>query len=271
MKKTILLAILASCLQIALVGIAVGDDVSAPTIMTDGVSQVDWQTDYLTSKGTTPVDAFRGWGNWADPPSVYANSSDVPAVLLAGAITVPPRSVVVHPGEEDAVVVNWRSPIAGKVSIQARVVHVHPSGGNGVAWTIAALNGNRTRKVLLAGVIDRGGARVIPLPADDGKLDAVVVENGEGLQLEIAPRENYACCSTLIEFIIGEVGGAGRVWNLSKDVCGDIQAGNPHADALGNAAVWHFLRMTTIEDALVAPAPTVGIAAEKWTPPRTLR
>jgi hypothetical protein len=41
---------------------------------------------------------------------------------------------------------------------------------------------------------------------------------------------------------ITEDGNGRRSWELGKDVVADIQAGNPHADSLGNAEVWSFVR-----------------------------
>jgi len=41
---------------------------------------------------------------------------------------------------------------------------------------------------------------------------------------------------------ITEDGNGRRSWELGKDVVADIQAGNPHADSLGNADVWSFVR-----------------------------
>ncbi len=39
--------------------------------------------------------------------------------------------------------------------------------------------------------------------------------------------------------------GQEHTWNLAKDVSPNILAGNPHADQLGNANVWHFYREPT--------------------------
>ncbi|HAB15456.1 MAG TPA: hypothetical protein DCE44_03290, partial [Verrucomicrobiales bacterium] len=48
-------------------------------------------------------------------------------------------------------------------------------------------------------------------------------------------------------------------WNLAKDVSPNILAGNPHADSLGHAAVWHFYS-----------EPDSGGGAEPLLPPNSL-
>ncbi|MGA2443606.1 MAG: alpha-galactosidase, partial [Tepidisphaeraceae bacterium] len=223
--------------------------------------------DLLKEKTVTGVAACRGWGKWEAPPFVCANSGGQPAALLNGDISIPPRSVFVHPGTDRDVAVGWQSPIAGKVSVRAKVVHAHPSGGDGVTWAIIRAIQAGKRKVLVEGAIDRGGSQAIPAAADADKLAAVAVGKGDGLQLQIGPRENYYCDSTLVELVITEIGGASRVWNLVKDVSAEIQSGNPHADSLGNAAVWHFLTAepSIIEDSLMAPRPIPGPRADAWT------
>src|SRR5262249_41517439 len=41
---------------------------------------------------------------------------------------------------------------------------------------------------------------------------------------------------------IGEAVKKGRIWDLSADVADTVQAGNPHADKLGNKEAWSFVR-----------------------------
>jgi hypothetical protein len=197
-------------------------------------------TELLTSKvedreGTTAVS---GWGS-KQTPCVWAHAGAGPGVLLGGAIHVPPRSIAVHPGPDCDVAVGWRSPIAGKVNVKAKVTDAHPSGGNGVEWSIVH-DAQAGRKVLARGAIDRGGAATIPVAADADKLAAVVVQPGDLLSLAIGNRGDHTCDTTSIELTIAEVGDKPRAWDLARDVVENIQAGNPHADSLGNAAVWHF-------------------------------
>jgi len=163
------------------------------------------------------IPAVRGWGS-KDTPVIYANPGAKPAVVMRNAITIPPRSVALHPAPHRDVAIGWRSP---------------------TAWSIVR-DAKAGREVLSSGAIDRGGSQTIPPPADAAKLAAVAIEPGDVLSLVVGARGSHTCDTTSIELTIGEVGGKGRTWELAKDVVADIQAANPHADAFGNAAVWHF-------------------------------
>ncbi len=218
----------------------------------------------LSQKNTSPVDTVSGWGRWDAPASVFANRSGEVAVFANGAITVPPRSIVVHPGAERDVAIGWRSPIAGPVRVQAKIVHAHPSGGDGVTWAVALVDRGRTR-FLASGAIGRGGSQAIPLAADEAKLSAVTVQPGDDLVLVIGPGTNHQCDSTSVSLVISEVAANGRVWDLGRDVSGDIQAGNPHADSLGNSGVWHFLAVARVDQEQSPPRAVAGQRIEAWT------
>jgi hypothetical protein len=192
---------------------------------------------------TAKVDAIagnpslRGWGS-NDTPWFGSNATDQPATVSG--LTVPPRSVAMHPGPDRDVAVGWRSPFAGRVRVTGKVTHGHPSGGNGIEWWVAKARQSE-RQVLAQGAIDRGGAQSFPSGASFPKLGAVAVEPGDMLSLVIGARDgSHACDTTIIELAIAEVAGQRRVWDLTKDVCADVQAGNPHADAFGHPEIWHF-------------------------------
>ena len=186
-------------------------------------------------EGTTVVS---GWGS-KQTPSILAHAGVEPGTLLNGAIKLPARSVAVHPGPDRDVAVGWRSPLAGQVSVKAKVTHAHPGGGNGVEWSILH-DAQAGRTVLARGAIDTGGETRIPSAADADKLAAVVVEPGDLVSLVVGNRGDHACDTTSTELTIVEVGDKPRTWDLARDVVENIQAGNPHADSLGNAAVWYF-------------------------------
>ena len=74
----------------------------------------------------------------------------------------------------------------------------------------------------------------------------LTMKKGEMLQLSILPRASHGADSTNVEWVITESGGAARVWNVTNDFLADPGAnggGMPHADAYGNAAVWHLFDM----------------------------
>ena len=142
-----------------------------------------------------------------------------------------------HPGPQIDVAVGWRSPISGQVSVKARVAHAQ-HGGDGIAWSIQ--HGTKSgREILDDGSTDGTGFRAIPSDRSTNRLDRIPVAPGDMVSLAVGPKGNYYCDSTLIEFVISEVGGSGRIWDLTRDVVDSIHA-NPHRDSLGNADVWHF-------------------------------
>jgi hypothetical protein len=216
-----------------------------PAILTAG----NLLKDKLDAGGKHP-----GWGS--DTPTVYANPANEPLKLLNGAIIVPPRAVVAHPGPDRDVAVGWQSPITGQVSLRAKVVHGHPGGGDGVSWSVVH-DSPAGPKVLVQGAIDHDGAQAIPAAADAGKLAAIAVQKGAGLTLVIGRRNHHFCDTTLVELVIAETNGSGRSWDLTKDVVGDIGAANPHPDSFGNAGVWHFLApgSSAAAQAVRAPVP----------------
>ena len=64
------------------------------------------------------------------------------------------------------------------------------------------------------------------------------MQPGDLVSLLIGPRDgNHACDLTAVDLTLA---GGGREWNLAREVSPDVLAGNPHADAHGNAGVWHF-------------------------------
>ncbi len=195
----------------------------------------------LTTKlgPTAEHPTISGWGT-ATTPWVYSNSAATPAVIVKNTITIPARSVALHPSPTHDIAVGWRNPSAGRVSVRAKVTDAHPSGGNGVEWSIVLRDAKSGRKVLAGGTVGMGGSQTIPPPADAAKLAAVTVVPGETISLVVGSRGSHACDSTSIELTITDVGGSGRTWNLAKDVVSNMQAGNPHADSFGNRKVWYF-------------------------------
>lgn len=184
-------------------------------------------------------------------PVALANSSektlDIPA-------RVPGRTVAVHPSPKEVVAVVWKSPVAGDVSVAARVAHVHPTCGNGVAWQFEHRRGNRNT-LLAGGTLDLG--KEVKIPAKP-----LTVEKGDLLVLAIDPRDaNHMCDMAEVGLTITEAADPKRVWDLGKDLAKEIQTGNPHADTHGNADTWSFARgPVRTATANVAKAPTSIVA-----------
>lgn len=198
-------------------------------------------------------DFVSGWGSDATPLMV-ANSSDQ-HVRIPG--NLKPHGVCVHPDPKLYAGTGWKSPIRGTVSIEATVTHAHPECGNGVTWTLELRRGT-TRQRLASGIAQGGK----PVPV--GPLQDVHVREGDLIALLIGPRDgNHSCDLTDIELVIRTAGEEAKEWSLTKDVSPNILEANPHADRLGNAAVWHFYTepVTGTEAGPVVPN---GSLLAKW-------
>jgi len=182
-----------------------------------------------------------GWGSDACP--WFGGNPTGKPVSVQG-ITIPAGKLAMHPGPDSNVAVGWQSPIKGQVKIKAGVAHAQ-SGGNGIEWSV--VHGTKTgRATLVSGSTDGTGSQTIPAEADAAKLNAVTVEPNDVISLVIGPKGSHVCDTTVISLVITEVGGRGRVWNLTNDVVNSIHAGNPHADGQGNADVWYFCAESAI-------------------------
>ena len=206
---------------------------------------------YITgqSERSEKYEFIKGWTG-KDALSVVANSSDE-HVRIPG--NMEPHSVAVHPSPKQRACIGWRSPVAAAMRIEGVVQHAHPECGNGVEWRMELRRGG-ARQRLAAGT-SQGGSEV-----KFGPLENVTVGAGDLVSLSIGPRDgNHSCDLTLVDFTVA---GGGKSWNLAKEISPDILAGNPHADALGNAAVWHFYSEPDGGDvASVIPA---GSLLAKW-------
>ncbi len=173
---------------------------------------------------------INGWGK-SGTPNLVANSSDQ-HVRIPG--NMKPHSVAVHPSPTLAAAVGWRSPVAGRVRVEAAIQHAHPECGNGVTWSLELRRGSNRQR--LANGIAQGAKEVKPAP-----IENVAVQPGDLVSLLIGPRDaNHSCDLTAVDLLLTSTGEAGRDWDLARDVSPDVLAGNPHADRLGNEGVWHF-------------------------------
>jgi len=184
---------------------------------------------YITGKTekAESYDFIKGWTG-ADALSVLANSSDQ-HVRIPG--NMKPHSIAVHPSPKRRVIIGWRSPVATTLRVEGVVQHAHPECGNGVEWTVELRRGS-SRQRLASGTAQ--GAKEVKF----GPLENLAVQPGDVMSIVIGPRDgNHSCDLTAVEFNLSD---GTRTWNLAKDVSPNILAGNPHADSLGNASVWHF-------------------------------
>jgi len=180
-----------------------------------------------------------GWRGQPDCPSVLANSTDQEVSILT--FKLPPRSVAMHPGPTNGVVAGWKSPVTGKVRVQGRVVDADPAGGDGIAWIIDHRSDGMLHE-LASGDIPNGGAQQFAQGKSAGRLTSLDVKAGDLVELLVLPKANHTCDTTVVEFVIAAEDDSG-VWDLTRDVAGNVLAGNPHADRRGHAGVWRFSDM----------------------------
>ena len=198
----------------------------------------------LFAEATADVRGVKGLAGWRNPggdtPSMLAYNGTEPARFLT--ITMPPRSVAVHPSPKAGVAVGWKSPIAGNVKITGRVMDADGNCGDGIAWTIAHRKG-RSSAELARGEIANGAMQMFMDAAGAAALTSVAVAQGDMIELAVLPKGDHGCDTTVVELEIVSTDGAPTTWNLTSDVVSDVHekgAGNPHSDAHGNPDVWHF-------------------------------
>jgi RNAse (barnase) inhibitor barstar len=189
-----------------------------------------------------------------ETPIVLANSSENHVRIPGNSW---PKKVVVHPSPTLEIAVGWLSPATLKANISGEVTHAHPECGNGVTWRLE-LRRQQRRQTLAEG-ISHGGTPV--------KYEALGVDIhvGDALVLLVGPRDgNHSCDLTKVDLNIADSADANRVWDLGADVSPDIMAGNPHADRIGNANVWHFFTEPLSNAKGVGPTIPAGSLLSKW-------
>jgi hypothetical protein len=204
--------------------------------------------------------SVRGWGSNATP---WFGSNPAQQPVTVSTFTLPPRSVALHPGPTQVVAAGWRSPIQGRVGIKAKVAGADTKGGNGIDWWITR-DGQAGFQVLTSGAIERGETQAIPSAADAAKLADLPVAPGDVVSLVVGPKGEHSHDTTVVELTVTELGGSARRWDLTRDVVESVQAANPHADSLGNPAVWHFY----VREGDVQPEPVPVVDPSRATSAR---
>ena len=187
------------------------------------------------------------WAAQADPPWIGVNAGEKPATITT--LTLPPRSVNLHPGPRTAAAIRWRSPVDGFVRVSANLADADPNCGNGVNWSVATTRG-RSRREVASGVMDNSGKVAI----GGGALDRVEVHAGDSIEFAVGPRGDYSCDTTSVGFKVERVDGDGAAWDLAADLLPDLLKANPHADRLGHPDVWELVEL----DPGRSPRPVAG-------------
>ena len=193
-----------------------------------------------------------GWRKpGTDLPVLIANASNtteqIPGRVVAHGISV-------HPMPKEFVAVVWTSPAAATIRVQGKVAHAHPACGNGIAWWLEHRRGAKAT-VVAEGAVDLGGEAAIP-------VKELTIEKGDSILLAIDAKDsNHVCDMTEIALSLRQTDDPKSVWSLAADVADSIHDGNPHADKLGNKAVWSFVR---------GPSRALGSSGNPLIPPNSL-
>jgi len=185
--------------------------------------------------GMQGVSEWKGADGRPDP-CVIANNNDHPVSFST--LTIPAKSLSVHPGRKTGVAVGWTSPVIGRVRVRGRVIDADPNCGDGIDWRIERERAGAI-ETLAAGSFPNGSTQQFSQGEGGTKLDLIDVQTADVLQLTVFPKADYTCDSTIVELQIGELEGQNRVWNLTHDVVPNLLT-NPHADSYGNAKTWQF-------------------------------
>jgi hypothetical protein len=176
------------------------------------------------------------WSSEADNPWIGVNASAIPVSM--GTLTLPPRTVNLHPGPRNPAAIRWKSPFDGLVNIEAKISDADPNGGNGVTAQVNLRKGRSTRE-LVSNTIDNGGRKTL----EGGTLNGVEVKAGDVVELVVTPRGEYSFDSTTVWFKVDRSGENPATWDLTADVLPDLLKANPHADRQGHEAVWELVEI----------------------------
>jgi mono/diheme cytochrome c family protein len=173
---------------------------------------------------------LHGWRNTTGPDTPCATVNTTDQEQAFGTIRMPPHTVSVHPSPTAGVGVGWRSPISGTVRVRGRVVDADNICGDGIEWTLDRVTGGTA--LLAKGAIPNGGQQDVP----ERSLE---VKEGDLVQLNILPKKDYTCDTTVVEIQVAEADGQKRSWSLAHDVLEGSRAGSM-ANPMG---VWCFYDM----------------------------
>ena len=205
---------------------------------------IDWMglgagtVDLVSGRFQTKLSQVGGYADitgLGDPatPNLLLNPGDEPRSITT--LTLPPRSVVVHPSPDRAVYVAWRAPKAGQFRFRAMAQDVDPNCGNGVdamvrlghpaggetIWETVVANGQR---------VSSDWSRVLDL------------KQGDVLLLLIgAGQQDHICDSTAIEWELEEVSpdrDHNAKWSIKEFLAG-LEPAETWADSSGHPGVWH--------------------------------
>jgi len=198
-------------------------------------------------------EAIRGWGAPATPSLIASKAEQT---IRFGTLTIPGRSVNMHPSPSTEALLIWQSPIAGSVKLKGFFADSDGVCGNGVAWRVELVN--RTGANQLASGTFENGKR-----SEFAPEMVLAVQKGDYIKFVVNARAgSHVCDTTQVYFTITEQDGKKRVWNLEREVVDRVHDGNPLTDSFGHRAVWHFC--SSVNSKLAQGDIPPGSALAKW-------
>ena len=181
-----------------------------------------------------------GYQNGANPPNATINATNEARKIST--LTLPAKSLSVHPGPSGGVALSWVSPVSGEVEVGGKATDADPNCGDGIAWSIVRRRPSGVVE-LASGEFANGGQQNFAEGKQSASLKSISVRAGDRIELQILPKGDYFCDTTVIDFVIREKAGV-RFWDVTKDVLNAGQeAANPFNDGYGNSAIWNFSDM----------------------------
>jgi hypothetical protein len=165
-----------------------------------------------------------------------------------GTEQVPAERVALHPGPVNPVTAVWQSPIAGRISVEARLSDGNNGGGDGILYAL-----KHKSRTLAEGGLANGG------PEQSAKVEKVEVGKGDLVRLVILPGQTDPQKSnwwdtTLVDFIVTDE--SGRTWNFREAIVGGEKLGNERPRDPGAATWWVCSGdAETLGPAALAPPP----------------
>ena len=132
------------------------------------------------------VEGIEAWSDeeaylaWPWTPSVGFNNTGGDHLYL------PADRLFVHPSNEHAIVIGWKSPSAGRVSIRLWLTDLDTGGGDGVGWSIGKVN-----HAALKGKLANGGAIDVYVASLD-------VAAGDRIDLKVHARTDQGWDTTMV-------------------------------------------------------------------------
>jgi len=110
------------------------------------------------------------------------------------------HTINVHPKYNQLVIVAWKSPLTGYVSISGEVADADPACGGGIQWFI-----DRDAVNLASGSYTNGGAQTFSNGLNGTVLSMVAVNVNSMLYVMIDPNGNDLCDTTRVDLVINMV------------------------------------------------------------------